>query len=260
VLAAAATALAISLTRSGEGGISSVVQGNSLAAIDAATGRVVAEVPVGAEPAAVAVGGDSVWVLNADDQTISRVDANTKEVRTLAIGATPTDIAANAESVWVGNGGKLARAQFAGTTAVALTWASPELRRGLLRAQRSSPALDTRRSWGSHFTRAPASLRLLPEPAEPGPEAMFLLVAVLVESTLMLAQSDHWLTREAAGVGLVAWLPGASQRDVLRTPSRTIARCSRSTRSGNSLCWRLPFCTCARARETFISGPGEGPS
>src|SRR6266516_5366442 len=121
VVVAAATALAISLTRSGGGGISSVVQGNSLAAIDPSTGRVVAVVPVGATPAAVAVGGGAVWVLNADDQTISRVDAKTKEVRTLAIGATPTDLAAGPEGVWVGNGGKLARAQFAGSTAVALT-------------------------------------------------------------------------------------------------------------------------------------------
>ena len=121
VLAAVAAAVAISLTRSGEGEISSVVQGNSLAAIDPATGRLVAEVPVGATPAAVAAGGGAVWVLNADDQTISRVDAQTKEVRTLAIGATPTDLAAGPGGVWVGNGGKLARAQFAGTTAVALT-------------------------------------------------------------------------------------------------------------------------------------------
>jgi DNA-binding SARP family transcriptional activator/ABC-type branched-subunit amino acid transport system substrate-binding protein/DNA-binding beta-propeller fold protein YncE len=121
VVAAAATALAISLTRPGGGGISSVVQGNSLAAIDPATGRIVAEVPVGATPSAVAVGGGAVWVLNADDQTISRVDAETKEVRTFAIGATPTDLAAGTGGVWVGNGGKLARAQFAGTTAVALT-------------------------------------------------------------------------------------------------------------------------------------------
>jgi DNA-binding SARP family transcriptional activator/ABC-type branched-subunit amino acid transport system substrate-binding protein/DNA-binding beta-propeller fold protein YncE len=125
VVAAAATAVAISLTRSEGGGISSVVQGNSLAAVDPATGRVVAEVPVGATPAAVAVGGGAVWVLNADDQTISRVDAETKEARTLGIGATPTDLAAAADGVWVGNGGKLARAQFAGTTAVALTRLDP---------------------------------------------------------------------------------------------------------------------------------------
>ena len=121
VIAAAATALAISLTRSGGGGISSVVEGNSLAAIDPSTGHVVAEIPVGATPSAVAVRGGAAWVLNADDQTISRVDTETKEVRTLVIGATPTDLTAGAGGVWVGNGGKLARAQFAGTTAVALT-------------------------------------------------------------------------------------------------------------------------------------------
>src|SRR5439155_6803879 len=63
VAAAAATAVAINLTRSGGGAISSVVPGNSLAAVDPSTGRVVAEVPVGATPAAVAFGSGAVWVL-----------------------------------------------------------------------------------------------------------------------------------------------------------------------------------------------------
>jgi len=125
ILAAAATALAVDLTRSGGGGISSVLPGDVLAAVDPVTNRVVAEVPVGATPAAVAVGGGAVWVLNADDQTISRVDVETKAVRTIAIGATPTDLAAGAGGVWVGNGGKLARAQFAGTIATALTRIDP---------------------------------------------------------------------------------------------------------------------------------------
>jgi DNA-binding SARP family transcriptional activator/DNA-binding beta-propeller fold protein YncE/ABC-type branched-subunit amino acid transport system substrate-binding protein len=121
LVAAAATALVVSLTRSGEAGISSVVPGNSLAAIDPRTGRVVAEIPVGTTPAAVAVGPGAVWVLNADDQTLSRVDSETNDVRTFAIGGTPTDLAAGTDGVWVGNGGRLARAQFAGTTAVTLT-------------------------------------------------------------------------------------------------------------------------------------------
>jgi YVTN family beta-propeller protein len=121
ILAAAAAAVVLALTRSAEGHIASVVAGNSLAAVDPETGRVVAEIPVGATPTAVAVGAGGVWVLNADDQTISRVDPKTKDVRTLGIGATPTDVAAGAGGVWIGNGGKLARAQFAGTTAVAVT-------------------------------------------------------------------------------------------------------------------------------------------
>ena len=121
VVASAAAAVVISVARSGGGRISSVVHGNSVAAIDPSTGHVVAEVPVGATPAAVAVGGGAVWVLNAEDQTISRIDSATKEVRTFGIGATPTDLAAGAGGPWVVNGGALARAQFAGTTGVALT-------------------------------------------------------------------------------------------------------------------------------------------
>ena len=144
VLAAGAAAVAISLTRSGEGGIWSVVQGNSLAAIDPATGRVVADVPVGATPAVVAAGGGAVWVLNADDQTISRVDPRAKDVRTLGIGATPTDLAAGPSGLWVGNGGKLARAQFAGTTAVALT--RLDAHTGAVRATVSLPRTGASRS------------------------------------------------------------------------------------------------------------------
>jgi YVTN family beta-propeller protein len=121
VAAAAAAVVVLSVTRSGGGRISSVVHGNSVAAIDPSTGAVVAEVPVGATPAAVAVGGGAVWVLNADDETISRIDSATKEVRTFGIGTTPTDLAAGAGGAWVVNGGALAEAQFAGTTGVALT-------------------------------------------------------------------------------------------------------------------------------------------
>lgn len=121
LVAAAAAALVTSLARPGGGDISSPVRGNSVAAIDPSTGHVVAEVPVGATPAAIAVGGGAVWALNADDRTISRIDADSKAVRTFGIGATPTDLGADAGGVWVVNGGTLARAQFAGTAGVALT-------------------------------------------------------------------------------------------------------------------------------------------
>jgi DNA-binding SARP family transcriptional activator/ABC-type branched-subunit amino acid transport system substrate-binding protein/streptogramin lyase len=144
IVAAAAAAVAVTLTRSGEGGVSSVVQGNSVAAVDPASGRVVAELPVGATPAVVAVGEGAVWVLNADDQTISRIDPRTKEVRTLGIGATPTDLAAGAGSVWIGNGGRLARAQFAGTTATAVTRLDP--RTGAVRATVALPRAGRARS------------------------------------------------------------------------------------------------------------------
>jgi DNA-binding SARP family transcriptional activator/ABC-type branched-subunit amino acid transport system substrate-binding protein/sugar lactone lactonase YvrE len=144
IVAAAAAAVAVTLTHSGEGGVSSVVQGNSVAAVDPGSGRVVAEVPVGATPAAVAVGEGAVWVLNADDQTVSRIDPRTKGVRTLGIGATPTDVAAGAGSVWIGNGGELGGAQFAGTTATAVTRLDP--RTGAVRATVALPRVGSARS------------------------------------------------------------------------------------------------------------------
>ena len=50
---------------------------NSLALIDASTGRLKEGIAVGARPNAVAVGEGSVWVANFDEQTISRVDPST---------------------------------------------------------------------------------------------------------------------------------------------------------------------------------------
>ena len=54
---------------------------NTLARIDPATNRVSAVIDVGQAPAASAVGGQSVWVYNRDDSTISEIDARTNSVR-----------------------------------------------------------------------------------------------------------------------------------------------------------------------------------
>jgi hypothetical protein len=54
---------------------------NTLARIDPATNTVSAVIDVGQAPAASAVGGQSVWVYNRDDSTISEVDARTNRVR-----------------------------------------------------------------------------------------------------------------------------------------------------------------------------------
>ena len=56
-------------------------------------------------PSNVAVGAGAVWVLNTEDERISRIDPRTKEVtaryRTRGV---PSDIAAGEGAVWVGNG------------------------------------------------------------------------------------------------------------------------------------------------------------
>jgi DNA-binding SARP family transcriptional activator len=78
---------------------------NAVGAIDESTGRVVSYTEVGASPSDVAVGEGSVWVLNADDRTVSRIDLRTRAiVKTFATGGTPTDLAVGAGAVWIGNG------------------------------------------------------------------------------------------------------------------------------------------------------------
>jgi len=82
---------------------------NTLARIDASSGRLRGSVPVGVRPVAIAVGEGSLWVTNFDEQTVSRVDPRThKEVTRVPAGGAPTGIAVGAGSVWVTHG-------FAGT-------------------------------------------------------------------------------------------------------------------------------------------------
>jgi branched-chain amino acid transport system substrate-binding protein len=75
-------------------------------ALDPATGSVVDSVDLGTAPSSVAVGEGGAWVLDADDRTISQIDAETRELkRTFSTSSTPTDVAAGAGALWVGNGG-----------------------------------------------------------------------------------------------------------------------------------------------------------
>jgi DNA-binding SARP family transcriptional activator/DNA-binding beta-propeller fold protein YncE len=73
-------------------------------ALDPETGKVVASVPLGTSPSAVAVGEGSVWIVDADDRTVSQIDPKTRTaVRTFSTSATPTDVAVGAGGVWIGN-------------------------------------------------------------------------------------------------------------------------------------------------------------
>jgi DNA-binding SARP family transcriptional activator/ABC-type branched-subunit amino acid transport system substrate-binding protein/streptogramin lyase len=80
------------------------VQAAGAVALDPESGDVVARVPLGTSPSAVAVGEGSVWVVDADDRTVSQIDAETRaRVRTFSPSGTPTDVAVGAGSVWVGH-------------------------------------------------------------------------------------------------------------------------------------------------------------
>ena len=89
----------------GSGGRSAVSPaGDSLAVVDARSGRLVAATGVGATPTAVAAGEGAYWVTNADGHTVSRIDPGTTAVvDTIPVGNGPSGIATGAGAVWVVN-------------------------------------------------------------------------------------------------------------------------------------------------------------
>jgi DNA-binding SARP family transcriptional activator len=83
IVVGAAAALVIALTH-GSGSPPLAVAANSVAVVSPQTGKVVADVPIGGRPVAIAVGAGAVWVANADDQTVLRIDPKTfKVVKTI---------------------------------------------------------------------------------------------------------------------------------------------------------------------------------
>ena len=90
-----------------------VVEANSVAVVDPKTGDVEADVPIGGRPVAIAVGAGAVWVANADDQTIVRIDPQSRKVvKTIGgLGTNVSDVAVGFGGVWVagGNDGTLTR-------------------------------------------------------------------------------------------------------------------------------------------------------
>jgi DNA-binding SARP family transcriptional activator len=78
------------------------VGANSVVALDPRSLRVVASVPVGATPGELVSAHGSLWVVNSEDTTVSRVDpAAMVTARTIAVSERPYAIAADARSVWV---------------------------------------------------------------------------------------------------------------------------------------------------------------
>jgi peptide/nickel transport system substrate-binding protein len=77
---------------------------NFVGAIDPDGGHITAEYRVGRNPAAVATGGGSVWVANALDGTVSRIDPEHHEIVPIDVGGEPTALAFGAGSLWVANG------------------------------------------------------------------------------------------------------------------------------------------------------------
>jgi Protein kinase domain len=138
-LVAAALVVAVLVATLGSDG-AVVASANSMAAIDPASHRVVAAVPVGNAPTTVTASDDWVWVINSNDGvgTISRIDPRRKRVvSTFSVGGTPIDLLAAAESLWVGTrNGRVLQIEPSSDIEVH-SWRLPN-------AGRSSPFVDDR--------------------------------------------------------------------------------------------------------------------
>jgi streptogramin lyase len=77
------------------------LRGNSLVLVDAKSGDVIADPPVGGDPARVAYGGGAFWVVSPDAGIVVRVDLDTKAARRFHIGKHPYDVAIGAGAVWI---------------------------------------------------------------------------------------------------------------------------------------------------------------
>ena len=66
--------------------------------------RCVASVPVGTNPVALASGGGALWVVNAGDDTVSRINPSTHAVeQTIDVGHDPRALVVTGDDLWVTN-------------------------------------------------------------------------------------------------------------------------------------------------------------
>ncbi len=78
-----------------------VAQPNSAVAVDAATGAVVANEPVGNSPTGIAADRDTVWALSLGDRILLGIPLTGGPRRTTGLPGSPTGIAVGAGAVWV---------------------------------------------------------------------------------------------------------------------------------------------------------------
>jgi ABC-type branched-subunit amino acid transport system substrate-binding protein len=101
VLAGAISALVLHLT----GGGSRPLPPGSIAALDTATGRLIAAVSIPGRPTRLASHGDPIWVGDDDAGTVSALNGKTRRVtRLVAAGGFPSDLAVGEGALWVMDG------------------------------------------------------------------------------------------------------------------------------------------------------------
>ncbi len=103
LLAAAGAATLKLLSGSGGSAALATASSDSVARISPDRARLTASFPVGGNPSSLAVSGGAVWALNADDQTVTRIDLSSHVERQIGTDGIPVDLAAGDGSVWVVN-------------------------------------------------------------------------------------------------------------------------------------------------------------
>jgi DNA-binding SARP family transcriptional activator/DNA-binding beta-propeller fold protein YncE len=101
---AAAAAVPIFVLASGDPGTGPVTDRlapGSVAVIDAATGRLIRNVPTGAPTARVTAGERFVWVTHPWNRTVTRIDPRTFETRTFGVASEPVEATAGAGALWI---------------------------------------------------------------------------------------------------------------------------------------------------------------
>ena len=119
-LAALALVLAFVVADRGENVSSGPEPGEGVIVALDATGEVLRRIPAGRTPSAIAARDGTVWVVDADAQTVLRLSPSSRVLETFSTGATPTDVALGAGSAWVANGRPLEQAQFVGPVPTAI--------------------------------------------------------------------------------------------------------------------------------------------
>jgi len=89
----------------GEGGVWAIKARRVIARVDAKRRKVVAQVPGGNSPTAIAAGAGGVWVADEDDNNVIRIDPATANAvtGTTPVGQGPSAIAVGLNAAWVAN-------------------------------------------------------------------------------------------------------------------------------------------------------------
>src|SRR5215208_3478466 len=78
---------------------------NAVGRIDGADADIVAQYLFGSEPRALAVGAGAVWVVDAKDETVSRIEPSSNRIVTIPVGSDPAALAFGDGALWVAERG-----------------------------------------------------------------------------------------------------------------------------------------------------------